>query len=915
MTNPTDSNRCSIESASSIASDHGPLSEQFYLELFNATSDALFVHDTSGRMLDVNLRACSMFRCDRKSLLDGTVEIFSQGQSPYSAVEALEKITQAVTLGPQLFEWRSRRNDGELFWTEVALRATSIGGVQRIIASVRDISERKAIEAALRDSEERFRSLSSIATEGVMIHEGGIIVDANRAMAEIAGLTDPSELIGKHGVEAIPLTPESKQRIIDNIRSRSSETIDVEIVRPDGTVVPAETYGRATVYRGRPARLAYMRDISERKRAEQKLKNNERRLSLAISATADAIWERNLRTNEAYYSPRWYKMLGYEDQQFPMVHDTFKTLCHPDDLQPTLECIETTLSSPQSSGYDAEFRMRAADGSWLWILGRGNVVERDSEGHPLILSGTNTNVTERKRAEHALAEKEHRFSVMIQNFSDMLLILDLDGTAHFVSPACEAILGYTSKELLGKSAYSFIHPDDTSRVHEIMASLLASKDRTVVVEFRYIHRDASVRWVEASGTNLVDDPAIGGFVLAVRDITRRRQSELENARLAASLRQAQKMESIGRLAGGVAHDFNNLLTVISGNVSLALMELQPQDPLQEPMGEIGKAVESAANLTRQLLAFSRKQVIDPRVVNLNTVVERLHKLLRRVLGEDIELRIALSDDLGQVRIDPGQLEQIIVNLAVNARDAMPDGGKLTLETANIRLDESYCREHIHVQPGEFILLAVSDNGTGIEDDAKAHLFEPFFTTKEQGKGTGLGLAMVYGAVTQHKGTIEVYSELGRGTTFKVYLPRVDEQPEHLRDGPKSRIPRGHETILLVEDEAMVRDLAAKLLKRQGYRVHAFANGAEALLAAGEMNDPIHLLITDVVMPGINGRALADNLVALRPTMKVLFTSGYTGDVIVYHGMLERGVEFVAKPYSLEQLAERVREVLDGDSKS
>ena len=785
-----------------------------------------------------------------------------------------------------------------------------------------------------------------------------------------------------------------------------------------------------------------MRDISDRKRAEEKLKKNERRLSLAISATADAIWERNLRTDETYYSPRWYKMLGYHDRQFPMVHDTFKALCHPDDLRPTLECIETTLNSPKSSGYEAEFRMRAADGSWKWILGRGDVVERDDDGRPLVLSGTNTDITERKRAEDALAKKEHRFSLMIQNFNDMLLIVDPDGTAHFVSPAAESILGHKAVELLGKSVYSFIHADDTSRVREVMASLLASSDRTVVIEFRLIHRDGSIRWAEASGTNLVDDPAIGGFVLAVRDITRRRQSEMEtaewkhrydllvlaagnvvyeaqasgtvvwggafermfgfapsemqggfaqwserihgddrqhilelrakaaadgaifkaeyrhlrrdgsyvlvedtgypyfdaastverfigvlvditarrkadedNAKLAASLRQAQKMESIGRLAGGVAHDFNNLLTVISGNVSLALMELRDQDPLHEPMIEIGKAVESAANLTRQLLAFSRKQVIDPRVLNLNTAVEHLHKLLRRVLGEDIELRIVLSENLGQVRIDPGHLEQIIVNLAVNARDAMPDGGILTLETANVELDDDYCREHGHVQPGNYVVLAVSDNGCGMSDDAKAHLFEPFFTTKEQGKGTGLGLAMIYGAVTQHKGTIEVDSELNRGTTFKVYLPLVYDTPEQRREEPKSGIPQGDETVMLVEDEDMVRDLAARLLRRQGYRVHAYRSGAEALVAAGDIREPIHLLITDVVMPGVNGRVLADNLLLLRPNTKVLFTSGYTGDVIVHHGILEQGVQFMAKPYSLEQLAERVREVLDGTSKS
>ena len=771
--------------------------------------------------------------------------------------------------------------------------------------------------------------------------------------------------------------------------------------------------------------------------AEVDLKRSERRLALAVSATADAVWERNLLTDETYYSPRWYEMLGYQDQQFPMNHHTWKLLCHPDDLRPTLDCIQTTLGSAQSNGYEAEYRMRAADGSWVWVLARGNVVERDTDGKPLLLSGTNTNVTERKRAEEALAENEHRFRLMIQNFNDLLLILDPEGNERFVSPACERILGYKPKDIVGKCLYSLIHAEDVTRVRETVSNLLSGDGNTVMVEFRHVHRNNSYLWLEASGTNLVDDPAIGGIVMVVRDITRRRQSELEttewknrydllahaagnvvydcsllghivwggsfkpmlgyepaemtggldqwkervhpedrervighfqdcvaraaifkaeyryrarsgsyvlvedtgypyhdakgelerfigimaditarrkseeeNAKLAESLRQAQKMESIGRLAGGVAHDFNNLLTVISGNVSLATMDLQPHDPLYESMTEVLKAVESAANLTRQLLAFSRKQVIDPKVLNLNAVVEHLLKLLRRLLGEDIELRTVLATDLGQVRLDPGQAEQIIANLAVNARDAMPDGGTLTVTTSNVTLDRSYNAKYGDVQPGEYVMLDIRDSGCGLSQEVQRHLFEPFFTTKEQGKGTGLGLAMVYGAVTQHKGTIEVQSEWGDGASFRILLPRVDEQPDTMGPASSTALPRGTETIFLVEDDDMVRDLAVRLLKRQGYKIYAFPNGGEALMAISGIQGTVHLLITDVVMPGVNGRVLAENLRALRPNISVLFTSGYSGDIIVHHGVLDKGIEFLSKPYSLEQLAKRVREVLD-----
>jgi len=889
--------------------------EEFYRQIFDATSDAILIHDQQGRVLDVNLGALRMFRCEREALINGDPYVFSSGVPPYSAVEANEHLMLAIEQGPRKFDWRSRRQDGELFWSEVSLRAASIGGNVRVIASVHDIDERK--------------------------------------------------------------------------------------------------------------------------RAERELQQNERRLSFAFSATADAIWELNLQTGERYFSPRWYSMLGYQDQQLPMTAETFSYLCHPDDVCPTLESLEAVRDSSQSNGYEAEYRMRRANGSWCWILGRGNVVERDACGRALLMSGTNTDVTERKRAEEVLAEKEHRFRLMIQNVKDMLLILDPDGTVSFVSPACTPMLGYVAHQLVGRNAYSFMHVDDVAWVRSALQGLLESKDRFIVLTFRQIHRDGNVLWVEASGTNLVDDPTIGGVILAVRDISRRRQSELEtlewrrrydlltlaagnvvydcdlngsvvwgggfeqmlgyasqdmqggllqwmqrvdpqdvervrdqfahsqaqgtgfrieyryrrqdgtyalvedvnypyfneqgkaerfigmlvditerrkvdeeNAKLAASLRQAQKMESIGRLAGGVAHDFNNLLTVISGNVSFAMLDLQTQDPLYESMTEISRAVDSAAALTRQLLAFSRKQVIDPRVLNLNTLVERLHKMLTRLLGEDIELRASLSATLAQVRVDPGQVEQVIVNLAVNARDAMPDGGCLTLETANVTLDEAFCRDRGLAQPGECVMLAITDDGCGMDEEIKAHLFEPFFTTKEQGKGTGLGLSTVYGVIAQNGGVIDVFSEPLHGTTFKIYLPRTDAEPESLQDRQLRRLPRGAETIILVEDEDMVREVAMRLLKRQGYRVHAYANGGEAMMAAGEIREEFHLLITDVVMPGINGRVLAQNLRALRPSMKVLFTSGYTGDVMIHHGMLDEGIEFIAKPYTLEQLAKRVRDVLD-----
>jgi two-component system cell cycle sensor histidine kinase/response regulator CckA len=407
----------------------------------------------------------------------------------------------------------------------------------------------------------------------------------------------------------------------------------------------------------------------------------------------------------------------------------------------------------------------------------------------------------------------------------------------------------------------------------------------------------------------------------MRDVTR--EVELEE-----QFRQAQKMEAVGRLAGGVAHDFNNLLTVIHLSTRLMERNLHPEDSLWPHVERIQEAGRRAANLTKQLLAFSRREIAEPQVLDLNQVLGDLDKMLQRLIPEDIEVTTRLTDDLWPVRIDPTQIEQVVVNLAVNAGDAMPGGGKLTIETANVTLDAAYAAHHLEVEPGEYVLLAVSDNGVGMTAEIKARIFEPFFTTKEKGKGTGLGLATVFGIVKQNQGHVWVYSEPDQGTTFKIYLPRagmpragmpragiphVSEDartPSHLPTRGAAPTARGSETLLLVEDESGVRELVRDILAAQGYRVLAAQDGVEALQVAGKHEGPIHLLVTDVVMPRLSGRALADQLRSGRPEMRVLFTSGYTDNAIVRHGVLEEGVHFLSKPFELETLARKVQEVLD-----
>ena len=379
----------------------------------------------------------------------------------------------------------------------------------------------------------------------------------------------------------------------------------------------------------------------------------------------------------------------------------------------------------------------------------------------------------------------------------------------------------------------------------------------------------------------------------------------------AQLRQSQKMEAIGQLAGGVAHDFNNLLTAINGHSELCLRRLESKDPAYHHLEQIKKAGDRAAGLTRQLLAFSRKQILQPKIVDLNQVVVDLNKMLQRLIGEDIDLLMGLAADLGKVKADPNQLEQILLNLSINARDAMPRGGRLTIETSNAYLDEEFTRDHISVPPGQYVLLAVSDNGCGMATETQAHIFEPFFTTKEVGKGTGLGLATVYGIVKQSGGSIWVYSEVGQGTAFKIYFP-LAEGPAEAATTPTDDLAwfKGTETVLLVEDEEVVRDMATEILRESGYQVLEAKHGREALMLARQHPEVIHLMLTDVVMPQMSGRELAELLSPLRQDMKVLYMSGYTDDAIVHHGVLEEGMEFIGKPFTPSALARKIRELLD-----
>ena len=516
-------------------------------------------------------------------------------------------------------------------------------------------------------------------------------------------------------------------------------------------------------------------------------------------------------------------------------------------------------------------------------------------------------ITDRKRAEAAVLRSEEQYRTLVEGVTDVIFALSPEGTVTALNPAFEEFTGFTRHEWLGKAFAGLLHPDDVERADRLLRSLPLEGGRpTAQLKIRTSSGEYRIGEFHASAQRR--DGEITGILGIVRDITDRVQLEDQ-------LRQAQKMEAVGRLAGGVAHDFNNMLTAISSYSELLLADMASGDPRRQDVIEIRKATERATALTRQLLAFSRRQVLQPKVVDLNGIVGGAEKLLRRVIGEDIALVTRLEPLLAPVTADAGQIEQVIMNLAVNARDAMQHGGTLTLETSTVAIHTAtQTAEQSIVAPGRYVLLRVTDTGTGMDAETRRHLFEPFFTTKERGRGTGLGLATVYGIVKQSGGFIWVDSEPGRGSAFRIYLPAADDALRPQETGEPAPAPEalkeGTETILLVEDEDAVRAVAREALRRRGYAVLEASHADAALDVAKGFDGRIELLLTDVVMPGLSGRALADRLVVARPDTKVLFMSGYTDADIVRHGVLEPGLNYLQKPFTPDVLAHKVREVLD-----
>jgi two-component system, cell cycle sensor histidine kinase and response regulator CckA len=576
---------------------------------------------------------------------------------------------------------------------------------------------------------------------------------------------------------------------------------------------------------------------------------------------------------------------------------------HPNDLPNVKKALEGCILEP-GSRVSIEYRALRRDGSWQHQEAIG--VNRLDDPAIRAIVVNYRDLSDRTRTGEALVESERALALTFDRAPIGIAHTSLEGRWLRVNRRLCELLGYTPAELLSTSFMAITHEDDVEQDTRALTRLIAGDIATYEREKRYRHKDG--HFVSAKLTAVLQRDADGTpryFISTVEDVT-------DRVRLEGQLRQGQKMEAVGRLAGGIAHDFNNLLTVIIGYSDLALQQIAPGAPERGDVEEIRHAGKSAAALTQQLLAFSRKQILQPQIVDLNAIVTRMSALLRRLIGEDVELRTRLAAPLDRVWVDAGQIEQIIMNLALNARDAMPQGGSLTVETANVELDARWVALHSEASEGRHVMLAVSDTGIGMDHDVQAHLFEPFFTTKERGNGTGLGLATVYGIVKQSGGSIFVYSEPDHGTTFKIFLPRTEQSADPADAPPPAPpVPVGTETILLVEDSAEVRLVTRTMLARHGYTVLEAAGGADALSLLETYGGPVHLLLTDVVMPGMTGRDLAERLVATRPDLRVLFTSGYTDDTIVRRGILDAGMAFLPKPYTPDVLLQRVRGLLEG----
>jgi PAS domain S-box-containing protein len=759
------------------------------------------------------------------------------------------------------------------------------------------------LEAGMLEAQERFTKFFHASPHMMAIStvKEGRLVDLNEAAASLGGYRR-EELIGQLPIErSLFVDPNVADLLNRKMQEDGSvRNMEAKARTREGEIRTLLISADPITINEEPCILSTSIDITERERTAEALRESEERFRLIADNIDEIFWIVDTEKKCALYlSPAHEKIWGVPTERIFEEKSLTLQMIHPEDREKVMVGV---ASIDGGQLLDHEYRIVRPDGSIRYLLDRGFPIH-DPSGKIKLYVGIGRDITEMKLAEAALRESREYLSEIINHIGDLIFVKDREHRFVMINEAFKSFNDIPAEKILGQSGMDQLPRElaeaiwkDEERVFETGEDSMTEDELLNMQGTPHLFITKKSRHIDKSGNMQL----IG----VMRDMTDYKQLE-------AQFLQSQKMEAIGLLAGGVAHDFNNLLNVINGYCELILAELDPQDCFRADLEQICEAGKRASTLTAQLLAFGRKQILKPEILNLNTVLTQMDAMLRRLIGEDIELITLAQPHLRLVNADFVQMQQIIMNLAVNARDAMPEGGKLLIETANADLDETYAQQHPLVQPGRYAMLAISDNGMGMDDETRSHLFEPFFTTKQKGRGTGLGLSTVYGIVQQSSGYIWVYSEPGQGTTFKICFPETAGTPKApIEITEPELILTGSETLLVVEDEEAVRALAVRILREHGYTVLSASDGEEALRLAQAYKELIHMVLTDVIMPGISGNTLVTRLRISRPKIKSLFISGYTDEAIGHHGILDSGIAFLQKPFSIESLTRTVREVLE-----
>ncbi len=932
------------------------------LSLMETIYDAVFIYDLdNGSIIDANRMACEIFGYDVASRQPVAPAAGKHDPRP-GRNEPATWFERAAPDGRDTFECQIRKADGCPAWFEVRLQIATVNGIRRLIAVARDISERKRSERSLaqcnrtlrmmltckevlvraRNEQELFASVCrTIVEDGfyncAWVEPAGIDADKNSRPATqhagfgldvsvTAGLPLKDEVRGKgpggtairEGAPCLVRDVRSDDRFLpwgEEARRHGILSVLSVPLKHESSVLGALTVcaSDADAFDGEETALmiqlagemAYgivsLKIAAERRDIENILVKTTQNLADAQSIASLGSWEYDLEADEEYRSEEFFRILGLAPRENGRATDSVFDYIHPDDRGRVKQKLAATLETGQP--YDVEYRIIRKDGSERILHAKGKA-QQDGAGKTTKFIGTALDITQRKLADAALSESERRFRSLVETTTDWIWEVDENGVYVYSSPKIHDFLGYKAEEVIGKTPFELMHPQDAQRFAEAFALLKEKRQPITALENINLHRNGSLVTLETSGMPIFNEQgAFCGYRGIDRDVTDRKK--LEEKYL-----QAQKMEAVGQLAGSIAHDFNNILTAVVGFQHLLMQIIEGEKP-RHYASQVLLLAEKAANLTRDLLTISRKQTMQPKQMDLNETIASVGKILKRLIGEDIELHIGLHEESLPILAVMGHLEQVLMNLATNARDAMPDGGMLIIRTEIVSIDRYFVLLHRQGEAGRYALISFSDTGMGMDEATRLRAFEPFFTTKDAGKGTGLGLSTVYGIIHQHGGFVTVYSEPGEGTTFRIYLPLSETGEPEPRDARTGLLPpNGRETVLLAEDEPEVRQAISSLLSSNGYQVILAVDGDDAVERYRECGDDIALLILDVIMPKKNGKQVYDIISRARADIRTIFISGYTAAIVERKGLPET-CHLVSKPFTPHDFLWKVRDVLDG----